>query len=139
MENSRLIKTQFEEFIHQYSLCFKDSELEEAFIQSKLNLELLTKSSKIFLILIVVGYLTVYGFDISLALLFTENYSEDTSELAVYSLFAPIFILESIFYFCPRFSEYRGIPWTILGCLITVERNLAFFASETFYPNFGEE
>lgn len=138
MSTSGIGKKSFENSIYGLSLCFKDQEIEEAFMLAKTNLVMLTTGAKRFLIVIIIGYIVVYGLDAATALVSSVNYTFSCFEWILYSLFIPVIILEVTFYFFPNVSLFRGAPWTLMGALIAIER-IYFYEPKGFYPNFGTE
>jgi len=136
MENES--QNSYEDSIDHWSLNFKDAELEYSFSQAKMKLELISSSSKGFILVAMIGYFLICGDLILSNYLGQPSYQLDETQQIYFSLLIPIILCELLCFFCEPLASYRGFAWSVLGCIVTLD--FSFYTTRhSFYPSFSEE
>ena len=139
MERIGLISQPFETSINQFSLKFKDSELEDAYVEAQTSLKFLTSTNKRFLLFILIGHFSFHMLDIISALGINPDYTFKMETWIVYGMLPIIAILEALFFCFTCLSVCRSLAITILGAFVLFHNNFDTFESEVFYPFTGTE
>ncbi len=129
----------FESSIYPFSLRFKDHDLEHAYLTTRGNLELLSNSSKLFLVAALAGHFVIYLIDIIATLATNPDYKFSTAAWVFYSILIPIIISEILCFACNRLVPYRGIIFTVVGGMVLFHNDFANFEAKLFYPFVGTE
>ncbi len=129
----------FASVIYPFTLKFKDSNLESSYVSARTNFELLSTSSRKFLMAVFAGYFLVTGIDFAAAISTSPGYTFTTQVWVFYSLLFPLLLCEAASYFLKSMYWCRGIPLTVLGCGILFHNNFSNFEDEVFYPFIGTE
>ncbi len=139
MDKHGLLKSCFDDSIYSFTFRFKDPTMEDGYLKAKEKLQFLTSSSKRFLLSVVFGFFIVVAVDIITAVSSNSEYNFTIGIWVVYSLLIPATIFEAAGYFCPAFSQLRGIAVTLIGTVVLFHNSFNTYKDKIYYPYVGTE
>ncbi len=137
MEPTGLTQELFENKVHEFTLAFKDQDMEAAYLSGRDHFEFLSLSSKRFLYVVFFGFILLELDDMVSAIGLNPAYSFSVHDWLSYIWIIPSLAVEVFFYWCKPISKFRGWAITTCGCISFFQASFMDNAGFGGYPYFN--